>query len=277
MLVPVQMSGSKPPLFFIHGVRGFTFQVGPRFARMLGPDQPVYIINANGADGRQPIIDNVDEMVSAYLQEIRSARSTGPLRIGGMCSGCMVAIEVARWLRDEGRQTGPVMLVDPPVLAASYEKRSKAIDLGPEVQDRFVRAVCGWFLEQKLHPDHCEELPFNPRDPKQLNSAVAVATRTTVAFAKYVPRPYSGSVEVIVAENRAPGFLHPEMPWCKLLSGPRVVHVVPWHHLELFLPGAGRKTVARLMKFMLEEYPASESTTAQQMRDGTYSVHEGRV
>src|SRR5262249_19105672 len=88
---------------------------------------------------------------------------------------------------------------------------------------------------------------------------------TTVAFAKYVPRPFSGSVEVIVAQNRAPGFLHPQMPWHQLLSGPRMVHVVPWTHMELFKPGAGRRTVARLMKFMLEEEPISENLHLSKM------------
>ncbi len=277
MLVPLQTSGSKPPLFFVHGVRGFTFEVGPRFARMLGSEQPFYVINANGIDGRQPVLDSVPEMTAAYLQEIHAAHSIGPLRIGGMCSGCMVATEIARGLQDEGRQTGPVILVDPPVLTASYEKRSKAIDLSPEVQDRFVREVYGWLLGTKLHPDDGEEdLPFDPRDPKQLQSAVVVATRTTVAFGKYVPRPFSGAVDVIVAENRAPGFLHPQMPWHKLLTGPRVVHVMPWRHMELFQPKAGRKTVARLMKFMLEEEPFSESLGVRKMRAGALSVPEGR-
>jgi len=278
MLVPLQVSGSKPPLFFVHGVRGFAFEVGARFARLLGPDQPLYVINANGMDGQQPVLEHVDEMVLTYLEEVRRAQSTGPVRIGGMCSGCMVAIEIARGLLDEGRQIGPVILVDPPVLTASYEKQSKTIDLSPEVQDRFVREVYHWFIKKKLRRDDSEEdLPFDPRDPKQLHAAVMVATRTTVAFAKYVPRAFSGSVHVIVAKNRAPGFLHPQMPWHKLLSGPRVVHVVPWSHLELFRPGAGRKTVARLMKFILEEAPLSESLGVQEMQAGALFVPEGRA
>src|SRR5207248_505881 len=172
MLVPVQTSGSKPPLFFIHGVRGFMFDLGPKFARMLGPDQPMYVINANGIDGRQPIVESVPEMVIAYLQEIRGAQSTGPVRIGGMCSGCMVAIEIARALQEDGRPTGPVMLVDPPVLTAAYQKRSK---VSPEAQDRFGKEVFSWFVEKKLNADGREkDLPFDPRDSKQLHLATVI-------------------------------------------------------------------------------------------------------
>jgi thioesterase domain-containing protein len=277
MLVPLQTSGNKPPLFFVHGDRGFSFDVGPQFARMLGPDQPVYVINANGMDGRQPVIESVPEMVTAYLQEIRGTRSAGPVRIGGMCSGSMVAIEIARALQEEGRRTGPVILVDPPVLTAAYEKRSKAFGLSPEVQDRFAQEVCSWFVEKKLHPDEREkDLPFDPRNSKQLHLATMVATRMTVAFAKYVARPFSGSVEVIVAENRAPGFLHPQMPWPTLLCGPRVVHVLPWSHMELFRPGAGRKTVARLMRSMLEDDPASEDLSGARKRPSPQLMAETR-
>src|SRR5947208_10119340 len=115
MLVQLQTSGSKPPLFFVHGLRGIAFAVGSRFARMLGSDQPLYVVNANGMDGRQPTIDSVREMVLAYLQEIGEARLKG-FRVGGMCAGCFIAIEIARALQEEGRQTGPIILVDPPVI-----------------------------------------------------------------------------------------------------------------------------------------------------------------
>ena len=163
------------------------------------------------------------------------------------------------------------------VLTANYEKLTKTLDLDPEVQDRFVKEVYYWLLGKKLHPaDGEQDLPFDPRDPKQLQSAVAVATATTVAFAKYVPRPFSGAVEVIVAENRAPGFFHPQMPWHTLLCGPRVVHVVPWPHMELFQPGAGRKTVARLMRFMLEEDSAWESQSTTRTRVAAQPIAEAR-
>src|SRR5216684_7656635 len=105
MLVPLQKSGNKPPLFFVHGRRGIGLTVGSRFVRMLGSEQPFYFIKANGMDGRRPILD-VREMVAVYLQEIRRTRSTGVLRIGGMCAGGLIAIEIGRALQAEGVETG---------------------------------------------------------------------------------------------------------------------------------------------------------------------------
>jgi hypothetical protein len=275
MLVPLQTSGNKPPLFFVHGLRGITFSVGSRFSRKVGPNQPFYVINANGMDGQQPIIEHVPEMVAFYLQEIRRTRSTGPVRIGGMCAGGLIAIEIGRALQAEGRDTGPIMLVDPPVVPVGYEKRIGVIDASPDLMGRIYQEVRGRFLMKISDPDGYDDLPFDPRDPKQVHLAATVGVCTTLAFAKYIPRPFSGSAEVIISEDRAPGFLHPQMPWRKLLSGSRVVHVVPWSHRELFR--AGRDTVARLMKSMLEEDPTSDSLPKQEMPMAPQLIPEARL
>src|SRR5712692_2257657 len=107
MLVPIQTSGNKPPLFFIHGVHG-DMPLGTTFSRVLGAHQPVYAIYASGMDGRRPVIDNMPDMVRAYADEIQEVRPAGPIRIGGMCTGCLIALESARKLQEAGRQTGPV-------------------------------------------------------------------------------------------------------------------------------------------------------------------------
>jgi thioesterase domain-containing protein len=64
MLVPIHTSGTRLPLFFIHGVVGI-MPLASTLARALGPDQPFYIFHANGVDGRQPIIDNMPDLVRA--------------------------------------------------------------------------------------------------------------------------------------------------------------------------------------------------------------------
>lgn len=166
MLVAVQTSGSKPPLFFVHGLRGIAFAVGSRFARMLGSDQPVHVINAPGMDGRQPTIDRVRDMVLLYLQEIGQVRPQGAVRVGGMCAGCFIAIEIARALQNEGRQTGPAILVDPPVIPVGYEHRQDTTDIEPELADRMYQEVRSRFLERLQDPNGYDDLPFDPQDPK---------------------------------------------------------------------------------------------------------------
>src|SRR5215471_10857366 len=98
MLMPIRTSGTKPPLFLVHAVHG-DVPLGTIVAHALGPDRPLYGIQATGLDGREPVIDNVPDMVSAYVEQIRGARPTGPVHIGGFCSGGLAAIEVVRALQ----------------------------------------------------------------------------------------------------------------------------------------------------------------------------------
>ena len=136
MLVPIETSGNKPPLFFVHGSFGY-MPLGPTIARVLGPDQPLYALNANGIDGQQsghPAIDNMHDMVTAYAEEIQWERPYGPIFVGGMCRGCIAAIEIARKLQEVGRKVGPVILVDPPVAPGLHNPQNNTIDVRqPEI------------------------------------------------------------------------------------------------------------------------------------------------
>jgi thioesterase domain-containing protein len=254
MLVPVQTSGTKPPLFFVHGVQG-VMVLGSAFASALGSDQPFYSINANGMDGRRPVIDNVQDMVLTYVEEIEDARRSGPLRIAGMCSGCLIAIELARNLQQRGRQTGAVILADPPAVPYGFDKNVQAIDpRQPQVAQQLYEQVRRTFLDYASRPYH--DMPFDPGDPQQTHAAILAGVAALVAIAKYIPTPFPGSAELIVSAERAPGFFHPQMPWHRFLPGPRVVHVLPWNHIQLFREG--RAAVARMLKFILDEPPAFE-------------------
>lgn len=272
MLVPLQTSGSKPPLFFVHGLRGIAFSVGSRFARMLGSNQPIYVVNANGMDGKRPVIEHVREMVVAYLREINEVRPHGGIRVGGMCEGCFIAIEIARMLEREQRLTGPVILIDPPVLPIGYEHRRDTIDVRPELAGRLYQEVRSRFIERLEDPNGHDDLPFDAQDPNQLRLAVMVGIRTMIAFARYVPSQFSGSADVIISHDRAAAFLHPRMPWSKVLSGSRLVHVVPWSHREMFR--TGRSTVARLMRSALENEETSETPPKQVMQPASQLISE---
>src|SRR6266496_3894940 len=116
MLIQVQPSGTRPPLYLIHGIMGI-MPLGRFLVQTLGPDQPIYAIHADGIDGRT-IVENdettVEEMVQTYVEEILETRPSGPIFVGGMCTGGLVALEVARELHARGQTMGPVILADPP-------------------------------------------------------------------------------------------------------------------------------------------------------------------
>jgi hypothetical protein len=69
-------------------------------------------------------------------------------------------------------------------------------------------------------------------------------------------------------------FFHPQLPWHKLLSGPRIVHVLPWNYEDLF--PAGRDDVARLLKFILEQVPTFEVLAQAPMQGSPASCSSSR-
>src|SRR4029453_9599551 len=68
-LLPFQMSGSNPPLFF----HCSSFEL----SRYLGNDQPIYGLEPHGQDGRRAP-DSVEEMASDCLRQIRLIQPEGP-------------------------------------------------------------------------------------------------------------------------------------------------------------------------------------------------------
>src|SRR5438105_4720889 len=256
MLMPIQTAGEKPPLFFVHGLRGI-MPLGPTLASVLGTDQPLYGVNAAGIDGRAPAIDNMAEMVRVYVEEIRGIEASGPVRIGGMCEGTLAAVEIARALLQAGRQVGPVILADPPPRPPAYYRHNLEVDpRQPLLAGQLYQQVRIRVLEHASQPYN--KVPFDIRDPQQVHVATLAGVSSLIAFAKHVPTPFSGPAELIISAHGAQAFFHPEMPWHRLLPGPRTVHVLPFNHEELFR--SGRHAVARLLKFALDKaLPAAHS------------------
>jgi len=116
-LVPMHEEGSKPTLFMLAGVGGhvFTFH---KFARLLGPDQPVYGVKAIGVDGVVKPPDTVEEMAAHYVKEITALRPRGPYVLSGYSIGAVIAFELALQLRALGHQVNALFVFD--MLAPGY-------------------------------------------------------------------------------------------------------------------------------------------------------------
>jgi thioesterase domain-containing protein len=254
MLVPVQKSGSRPPLFFVHGQHG-VMPLGRFFAGVLASNQPLYVIHANGIDGRQSPIDDFRTMVLAYVEEIQETCPRGPIRIGGLCQGSLVALEITRELRTAGRETDPVILVDPNTVFHRLPEM-KHIRQGqrPDVRHPLVRGQLYQQVRMVLSDYGSRpynDLPFDCADPEQLHVASLAGLACVFALAAYTPTPYPGPVAVIVSKERAARFFHPELPWHRLLVGPRKIQVLPWEHGQMLQEG--REDLARLIKIFVDK------------------------
>ena len=73
-------------------------------ARLLGPEQPFYGLQARGWEGDQEPHTRIEDMAAYYAEAIRRQQARGPYHLGGYCYGGVVAFEVARQLEALGEQ-----------------------------------------------------------------------------------------------------------------------------------------------------------------------------
>jgi syringomycin synthetase protein SyrE len=248
MLEAIQRAGGQPPLILIHGLYG-VMPIGHELSRVLGPDQPLGAINAWGFDGASPPLATVPEMAADYARQIRRAWPPGPYLVGGICSGGLLALEVARNLIAAGQSVGRVLLVDPPAMPFSYNDQLSQLDAAAEagMRRRLFEQVSA---ELRGYATRYEYLPYDVRDPGRLQLAADVGVACMLAFFKHRPPPFAGAVELIVSDHRATGYFGPSLPWQSILTGPRWMHILPGVHGDMFR--AQSDAVFRLISFYLE-------------------------
>jgi amino acid adenylation domain-containing protein len=102
-LVPVQTSGSKPPLFMVH-----SYLLYRALSRALGNDQPFYGLRELPGDGSQ----SIEDRAARYVADMRRVQQQGPYRIAGWCAAGPLAVEVARQILLAGDEVALVVLFD---------------------------------------------------------------------------------------------------------------------------------------------------------------------
>ncbi len=110
-LVPIQPRGTKTPLFCVHGIGGAVMTYR-ELGQCLPPGQPLYALQAQGLDGKRPVLRRVEEMAAHYIREIRTVQPSGPYALGGLSFGGMVALEMAHQLKQQGEKVSLLVLLD---------------------------------------------------------------------------------------------------------------------------------------------------------------------
>jgi len=113
----------RKPLFCVHGAGGnvLNFKV---LSDRLGPDQPFYGLQAQGADGRLPALPSIEAMAAQYVEAIRAVDANGPYRLAGYSAGGLIALEMAQQLIKAGARIELLVMIDTLSPAAASRKVS---------------------------------------------------------------------------------------------------------------------------------------------------------
>ncbi|MEU3495725.1 beta-ketoacyl synthase N-terminal-like domain-containing protein [Kitasatospora cineracea] len=137
-VLALRADGSRRPLFCVHPSIGTAWCYTALLPR-LGPDQPVYGLQARGLDGREPVAEDAAAMVADCLARVRAVQPHGPYRLLGGSYGGVVAHAVATELRRGGEQVELLAMMDTPL----PETLAALAVPGQEEAERLVAAILG--------------------------------------------------------------------------------------------------------------------------------------
>ena len=253
-LVVIQGGKDRPPFFCVPGVGGNVLGFYD-LARELGPDQPVYGLQAQGLDGKQEPLTRIEDMAAHYIQEIQAVLPEGPFLLGGASFGGSVAFEMARQLEAAGHKVALVALFDTagtgigsasPWLSVMRRRlkrhgarlayHGRNLLLGSERGSYIVRKSRTlrrrirsriWQAIYKSYRVRSKPLPRVLQDVRQAG---------WLALKEYVGKPYSGKVTVFRAEVRSVADMgSPDMGWDRLALGGVEIRRVPGDHVDMLL------------------------------------------
>jgi surfactin family lipopeptide synthetase A len=255
-LVPIQTSGTKPPLYWIPGGRAISVLALREVSLLLGNDQPVY-----GLESRLPAkgeeFRTVPERAAEYVERMRTVQPAGPYYLAGFCTGGMVAYEMAQQLRAQGEEVAFLGLVQ--AMVPGYPKSRAAVwrlhfqqrsyifktfakfllvrftpeilgvrrEYRQEIQTRVAKLLTGWVETSAQLPD----------DTQRANERV---------MGSYRPTPFPGTADLFLAEDcyETAGVsrtLDPRRAWRELVTGGSTIHMVPGNHYTMLRsPQAGK-------------------------------------
>lgn len=110
-LVPIKKSGSKQPLYIIHGA-GLNLLLFNTLKSLMDKEQPIYGLQASGLDGKTEPLKTVEEMASHYISEIIEFDKSGVYSLAGVSFGGIIAYEIAKQLTESGYKVNFTGLFD---------------------------------------------------------------------------------------------------------------------------------------------------------------------
>ncbi|OXA88993.1 non-ribosomal peptide synthetase [Flavobacterium hercynium] len=118
-LVPIKPIGNKVPLFIVHGA-GLNVLNFMNLSKHFDTDQPIYGIQGIKPKGFDGWYESIEAMAAYYIEAIVKVNPKGPYALAGFSFGGIVAFEMTRQLREQGKIVSLTALLDSYVDSSYY-------------------------------------------------------------------------------------------------------------------------------------------------------------
>ena len=209
-MLPIRASGNRQPLFVVHAAPGNLL-----FVRHLLPhldsEQPVYGLQARGlVEGEKPHC-RFEAMAADYAEAIRSVQPRGPYLLAGYRVGGLIALEIARTLKDAGEEIRFLAMIDPCLhpSVVPWLRWAKPEAMSARFQQTVSRVV--WHLKRRRLDVARRAIAGPAPMPPAPQSAQARRQRAVHAGARaalksYRPPPFDGVVTIFFSREHKADF-----------------------------------------------------------------------
>ncbi|WP_344978668.1 amino acid adenylation domain-containing protein, partial [Streptosporangium fragile] len=250
VLLPLRVSGSRPPLFCVHPGAGLGWPYAG-LLRHLGPDQPLYALQARVLSEPDYTAPSIEAMALDYLERVREIQPRGPYRLAGWSMGGLIAHAMAVALRESGEEVALLALLDAyPGQEIDPDERDVLLELlsavgyeGPgEVGDvvEFLRRRGG---------------PYATLDEETLLAVYRNYRNGVKISEEYAPRRFDGDVLFVTAAHGREEGSPTAADWKPHVAGVIDDHRLACDHASMLDPGPITEIAALLGAALRREEP----------------------
>ena len=266
-LVPIKPSGSKAPVYIIHG-SGLNVLNFSSISLYVDEEQPVYGLQAKGLNGADEPLNNMEEIAADYISQIIEHNPEGPYAIAGYSFGGYVGIEMARQLRSMGKKVKMLAMFDTNAEEQNYNYSFlKKLTVKSARQFRKLLWISSSLLKQPKTTINYQ-LGYAKNKTKSVASYIGLSAKEEIqgslaefmriseqhdiAYNNYRIKPFDGVIDVFKAKRRI--YFIDDLKflgWKKYaLKGVRI-HDVPGDHKTMLL-APNDKEFARALQNALD-------------------------
>jgi amino acid adenylation domain-containing protein len=262
-LVTAKAEGQLPPLFCFHPVGG-NILCYQHLASLLGPDQPVHMIQSYGLEEGQEALSRVEDLTALYLATMLERFPQGPYALAGWSFGGLVAWEAARQLASRGQQVSALVLLD------SVALPDKIVELLNRDEADFLASLFAEVLP--LDPEHLRGMDTEQRQDHimalgrergvfppdigrpLMRRLLALFKANGLAAVRYRPPALDLSTLLVLPEKTS-GLNLPDDPlqgWGERALGGVRLCTVPGSHGTMLMPPQVEEVAAAMIPYLRE-------------------------
>lgn len=266
-LVPIKPIGNKVPLFIVHGA-GLNVLNFMNLSKHFDEDQPIYGIQGTKPKGFDGWYESIEAMAAHYIDAIVKVNPKGPYALAGFSFGGIVAFEMTRQLKAQGKTVSLTALLDSYVDSSYYygnyrrKQLVRYFDITHRRLDFLKEMLLSWKAfkmringkkEYILQRHFGKKKIMTEQEELALQQFIEADSLVKKIVDRYHLKPQNFEVNLFRSKDDDNYKLDPtHLGWKKAALGGVTIHNISGNHLDIVAP-PNDKVLARLLQNILDE------------------------